>query len=461
MRRTLDLSLVVLGATLVTRGSAHAKEDPLPPCGEQALELFEAERHIEAARTAEACWASRGDPRLMYFAAQARQSAGHTSHAVMWYRRYLAQLPTETPQHKRVQERLDALMDKVVAVTIEAPAGALTFAYKGRPDRLDIEWDGGEGTVYLEPGEWRVFASPDWLVEHVFQVPTTGRVVVRSAPAAPPLPKRVPVLVNVSPARALGHGARIALRADSGTEINVALYLTTTQLSVLPGQWRVTLNVPDRETIEQEILLRGPAELSFQPSLSRTTRARIGLGAGLGAVGLGLGLWGASWVARGRREAAARLWGAPLDSILQSYSIGMDGSAVLSAAAGAVTVGITDAVGLRRLPVAVETGIGAGLAIAGAIWRSSAKRTMTEKSSEIALSDDGFEYPLSVQYWQLLREQQPREAAAAMMFGFGLGSSIAGAISLITMTALGRGPDRVRRLEPMTTPTALGIQGRF
>jgi hypothetical protein len=381
---------------LLTPGIARADEGALPQCSDRVIQLFEAGRHIEAARAAESCWTTSGDPRLMHFAAQAREGAGHVSHAVFWYRRYLALLPVDAPSRERVQGRLDALTPKVVAVTVTAPAAKLTFLCAGRPDRLDVEWAGGEGVVYLEPGQCRAYALDGSLVERVFQAEAASRVALVAAPVVTPPAAPVSVL--------------------------------------LPG--------PD----------------SPVPAPSRTTRARIGLGTALGATSMGLGIWGAVWVAEGRlraKELDTQDLARPPTKALNSYALWVDGAAVLAAAGGTLTVGLTHATGLRRLPIAIETGLGAGLAIAGAIWRGTARRTMVEGSRDILPSAGGAEYQ------QFLDDRRPREIVAAAMFGFGLGSAVAGTISLITMAALGRRPDPVRRLEPLAGPRTLGIQGRF
>ncbi|MCY1013043.1 hypothetical protein OV079_47435 [Nannocystis pusilla] len=80
---------------------------------------------------------------------------------------------------------------------------------------------------------------------------------------------------------------------------------------------------------------------------------------------------------------------------------------------------------------------------------------MTEASSALKSSPDRTEYG------QLLYTHRSREMAASVMFGLGLGMAAAGGVSLVTRLAVGRGPEPVRRLEPIGGPTYLGIRGRF
>ena len=443
-----------LGMMLVLGG------EPLPGCSGPVIRAFEEGRHVDAARSAETCWATAGDPRVLLFAAQAREGAGHASHAVRLYQQYLARAPEQASERSGAEARLQGLMTQVVAIAVEAPARELMLLLTGRPDVLRIEWPGGDGVVHLEPGTWRLMAR-DGMVQ-TFEVPGTERLVVGKdrlvRTSARPEVVPVPLVVSVRPARATGRGARLELRPEAGPAIVVPVERATTQVSVAPGPWRVTLRAPGREAVERRVRVQAPMQVELAPRLDRVTRARIGLGIGLGAASLGLGAWGASWVAMGRGRAFGSFLEDGVyrvDAALDSYALWMDGSAVLAAGGGTLGVAVTNAASERRLPLAIETGVGAGLAIAGAIWRGMERRELTEGSISIEPSPDLTEYA------QLLYTHRRREMAASVMFGLGLGMAAAGGVSLVTRLAVGRGPERVRRLEPIGGPTYLGIRGRF
>lgn len=434
--------------------------EPLPTCSDPVIGAFEAGRHVEAARSAETCWATSRDLRVLLFAAQAREGAGHASHAVRLYQQYLERAPATASERAGAEARLQGLMTRVVSMAVEAPEGELTLLLVGRPDVLRIEWRGQNGVVHLEPGTWRLLAR-DGIVR-TFELPGTERLVIgKDRPTgtnAPPEVLPLPLVVSVRPATATGPGAQLELLPETGPAIVVPVERTTTQVSVAPGPWRVTLRAPGREAVERRVRVQAPMRVELAPRLDRVTRARIGLGIGLGAASLGLGAWGARWVAMGRGRAfGSFLEGGvyQVDEALQSYALWMDGSAVLAAGGGALGVAVTNVVAVRRLPLAIETGVGAGLAIAGAIWRGVERRELMERSSAIRPSPD------LTEYGQLLYTHRPREMAASVMFGLGLGMAAAGGVSLVTRLAVGRGPEPVRRLEPIGGPTYLGIRGRF
>lgn len=443
-----------LGMMLVLAG------EPLPACSGPVIRAFEEGRHVDAARSAETCWAKSGDLRVLLFAAQAREGAGHASHAVRLYQQYLARAPEQASERPGAAARLQGLMTRVVTIAAESPARELVLLLGGRPDVLRIDWPGGDGVVHLEPGTWRLLAR-DGTVQ-TFEVPGTERLVIGKdrlvRTSARPEVAPVPLAVSVRPARAAGQGARLELRAEAGSAIVVPVERATTQVSIAPGRWRVTLRAPGRETVERPVRVQGPMVLELAPRLDRVTRARIGLGIGLGTASLGLGAWGASWVAMGRGRAFGSFVEGgvyQVEAALDSYAYWMDGAAVLAAGGGTLGVAVTNAASGRRLPLAIETGAGAGLAIAGAIWGGAERRELTEASSALKSSPDRTEYG------QLLSTHRSREMAASVMFGLGLGMAAAGGVSLVTRLAVGRGPEPVRRLEPIGGPTYLGIRGRF
>lgn len=415
--------------------------------------MYEATRYVDSAREAEACWQATHDPLLTYLAAQARASAGYRAHAVVWYRRYLALIPGDAPQRGGAEGRLAAVMAGMVAVMVEAAPGQIAFLREGQTDELVLDWEGGEGVVHLEPGQWRGRTEGGAVPEQMFQVlqaAPENRVVLLPPVVAPvSRPAPVPVEVHVTPAWALRPGARLVLISSQDPAKVVALTRTTTQVSVTPGTWRATLRLPGREVLERELLVRGPVRLSFAPGLDRTSKARVGLGVGLGTASLGLFTWGAAWMASGRRTAAGVKSSA---DALHSYALRVDGAAVFAAGAGALGVAVTDAFGLRKGVLGIETGIGAGLMVAGTAWLVGEKYRMAGST----VSDSEGMTPQ-----ELLAGQRPRETAAAVMLGLGAGTAVAGMVSLITAAAVKRESGRVRRLEPLVGPWSLGMRGRF
>lgn len=439
---------MLVGWVCPTIVALHVANSP-PACAVEVTRLFEAGQHVASARAAEVCWTTSRDPLLMYFTAQARAAAGQRSHAVVWLRRYLAAIPADAPLHAGAQRRLTELLDEVVAVTLVAPPGALEFSREGQSEPLVLDWSGEEGIIHLDGGVWRVRSLGGAIDAQMFTATAGARVVLHEPRATvSPQPRAWPLTVRIPLTLARSPGASLEIRAPGRPEQKLQMLSPSIRLSASQGPLTVTLRAAGRETVERSVQLRGPVELVFEPGLDRTTQARIGLGVGLGAASLALLGWGTGWmlVGRGKIDGSDLRDADDVRHALYRYGRSVDGALIVAVGVGCVGVAITDALKLQRTALVIETGFGLAALASGLLWGGSERRRWMESADLPA---------------ELLVERRPRATAAFVILGLGAGMTAAGAASLLALTAIGRRPDKVRRLEPLASPWYAGLRGWF
>lgn len=410
------------------------------PCIQEVKDLYGSQRYGESARRADACWVRTREVRLLYFAAQARASAGHVTQAIVALRAYLAQLPAGAPQRKAAEDQLGELLLRTQEITLDAPEGPVFLLYAGRDDRIDLDWPGGAGPLHVELGSWRAWSSEQGLdAAEVFTVSRGDavRVKIGEAPPSPPIPGpvRAPVQVRVEPWRP---GARIEWHREGARPWTVGLARAEVTLSIALGRWRALVRVPGREPLAQEIEVRASQSLAFRPGVDRATRVGVGLGAGLGAAAVGLVVGGVSRTLAGREEFRDA---AVPSMALSGYDRQIQGLGMLGAAVG--VLGGALATGLRAEKRAVVAVLGAGgaLTIGGAIGVG-----LTRSLARV---------------WEPEESLYPGDGVAAITLGAGAGLVCATGIGLLARWLARRRPEAARRLEPLVLRGRVGVHGRF
>lgn len=359
-----------------------------PPVGDncpgRVTKLYEQGHHVDAARTAEKCWTDSRDPILLYYAGQARLRAGHRTQAALHLRAHLERIAADAPQRTRVERLLAEVVQGLVQVALDAPAGEVLLLHDGQTEQVSILWPGGPGRLDVEPGSWGVWLASDGFHERVSVHAEEGaQWHVAAKPKVAPRVETFNVDITTRPRRRISLEWWPVLAGVPRQKIELGRGGTRLQLA--SGAWHMTLRAPGREAVEREVEVTGPRQLAFELQRDRVGRARLGLGVGLGLASLGLWATGAVLVAQGRQGYAGRPTGgdamqplgdpASLEPALADYDRMMAGAGVLGAAAGVLGVALTDAVMPRRRMPAVELGLGGGLLLGGAIALGSLHRT--------------------------------------------------------------------------------------
>lgn len=411
------------------------------PCIQEVRDLYGSQRYGESARRADACWARTQDGLLLYFAAQARASAGHVTQAIVALRAYLAQIPAGAPQRKAAEEQLRELLLRTHEITLDAPAGPVFLLYAGRDDRIDLAWPGGAGPLHLELGTWRAWTSEQGLGDaEVFTVSrgdAVKTVKIGGAPPKPPTPGpvRVPVQVLVDPWRP---GAQIEWHREGARPWTVGLVHAKMTLPLTLGRWRAVVRVPGREPLAQEIEVRGSQSLAFGPGVGRATRVGVGLGVGLGVGALGLVIGGVSRALAGREDY--------LDAVVPSMALSgydrqIQGLGMLGAAAGVMGGALTTGLQAEPKVVFALLGVGGALTLGGAVGVGLTRSTARE--------------------WEPAQLLYPGDGVAALTLGAGVGLVSAAGLGLLVRWLVRRTPEPARRLEPIVLHSAVGLHGRF
>lgn len=409
-------------------------------CIQEVKDLYGSQRYGESARRADACWARTKDGLLLYFAGQARASAGHVTQAIVALRAYLAQLPAGALQRKAAEELLRAQLLRTQEITLDAPAGPVFLLYAGRDDRIDLAWPGGAGPLHLELGTWRAWTSEQGFGDAaLFTVSRGGAVKVKigATPPIPPTPEpvRVPVQVFVDPWR---RGALIEWHREGARPWTVGLVHAKMTLPLTLGRWRAVVRVPGREPLAQEIDVRGSQSLAFGPGVGRATRVGVGLGVGLGVGAVGLVIAGVSRTLTGREDY--------LDAVVPSMALSgydrqIQGLGMLGAAVGVMGGALTTGFQAEPKVVFAVLGVGGALTLGGAIGVGLTRSTPRE--------------------WEPAQLLYPSDGVAALTLGAGVGLVSAAGLGLLVRGLVRRKPEPARRLEPIVLHSAVGLHGRF
>ncbi|MCA9662558.1 MAG: hypothetical protein KC486_29730, partial [Myxococcales bacterium] len=136
---------------------------------EQAFRLYQEGRFAEAALEFEALHADFSDPRYLYNAASSRFAVGHYAHAADYLARYLETPGLAADDRGDASGQLSAARGNLrpLRIVVEGPAAGATIAVEHVAELASdirpplavqgaLSDAGGEATVALDPGTWRV-----------------------------------------------------------------------------------------------------------------------------------------------------------------------------------------------------------------------------------------------------------------------------------------------------------------
>ncbi len=457
----------------------------------RALDDLKARRFHAAATEFEALWREGRSTRVLSFAAQAREGAGHWLHAIEHMRLLLGSEPTlDSRLRARLTGRMTAARRHTVPliVHLKSDEGAVTGATltlrRVAPDELrpllDLPIEDGR-VVDVDVGVWSLtIQAPGFrATQKVFAVLPRPR---RGDPVAEEVGFSleritVPTLLALAPDEAVAAGAQWTLTLEDGPGglRTIGGAQAREQLSLVPGRWRARIEASGfvaqeftwtvgqeeapRVTLVAEapppVLARAPSE----PPRVRDPGLGLGLGLGLtGGVSLGVGVG----LLIQHRPAYAEFQRAPDNAGFVAALTGSAvGSGMIGAGLGLGIAAITAAVPVRRggsgvkdRGLWIELGAGGAVALITAAWYSRAwQRVQRDLYGQ---GDTGMSAP-DVQ-------AQRSETTAAAFIGAGVGLATGAGVALVTRhlvrrlgvrtadrVALGGGPGLV----------GVGLRGRF
>lgn len=417
--------------------------------------LYAQRKYVEAARV----YDSVGTTNALYNAAMSRAAAGHDAHALLLWTRYLEVAPED--ERAEVQESIDAAARLTVEVQFTRSAdaaGPRTLALRAAQhlaaDELRIPWPDGQTIlrVSLDSGQWSA------ALEGAKDGPRRLTVMVAKGDKlrfelAPELPLS-PVRLQLNPARALRRGVTVTWAGPREVAERRVTTTESSQWQLAPGRWRLKARAPGHNPAEREVEVTArPAELAITLRRDRESRARLGLGIGLGVTALGLTAAGGvllGWVGQTTNKLSGNDE-APLvpdeeRRIPELKRRNLAGTLLLSGGIGTAVVTFTSGLARGRKVLAVEAGLGTGLALAGGIW-------LVLGVSPDSLSND----PTRGELDDALQDI----AVAGFLMGAGLGLLVPASVALITRRAVDRKPRRGARAKLSMNIHGVTIQGAF
>ena len=363
----------------------------------KAVELYRAQRLLEAAVAFEELWRDFRAPGYLFNAALARERLGHEALAYVHLQRFLAEQigPSERATAER---RLQDLRFRAVPVEIELtgvrPADKdLQFVVRKLPGGETIAVEASLLAVadrpntfelYVEIGTWTVTASAPGY--------RTAEVAVEARPGTPAAlsvtmaEEMVPFGMRIEPPEAVVAGIRVRLIPRSGgAPIEGRVTARDAQWQLAPGAYTVELSAPDFEPKTLEVQVGSASALppillqraaSRSPAVVPDRRLAIGLGAASAAIFAGsvitLGITLAAYQER-RSDYLRTGMDRSYDWIDDVYGLHRNirgqnvGFMLLGASVGgALGVGLTTARERRRV-IGAELGTGAVLLVGGTI----------------------------------------------------------------------------------------------
>lgn len=417
--------------------------------------LYARRQYVEAARM----YARVDTPGALYNAAMSRAAAGHDAHALLLWTKYLEVAPED--ERAEVEESIAAAGRRTVAVqfarTNDAD-GPRTLTLRDvqhlAADELRVAWPEGQATleVSLDPGRWTA------TLEGATDGPRSLTVVVAKGdkPRVDLAPEVAvsPVRLRLNPARALRRGVTVMWSGPRAVAERRVTGNESSRWELARGRWRVTASAAGYETSEHAVeVTERPVELAIQLRRDRESRARMGVGVGLGVAALGLAAGGGALLARaGRmndelsRDGDDRFWPDEERSVDQLRRGSLAGHLLLSGAVGTGVVALTTGLTRRKKLLAVEAGLGTGLAVAGGIVAA------------LRFSSDGFgEPPLQSQ----LDDQLQDISVAGTLLGAGLGLVVPASAALIARAVVDRNSRRRASMGLSVNTRGVTLQGAF
>lgn len=482
---------------------------PVSPAVLAAQRLADSGRYDQAAVAYEALAREQGDVRLIYHAGSMRAKAGQYALAARHYQSFLERAGgLESATRAYVDRRLVAARGQVVGIRIVVVEAAGGGKRAIAPEllaqaTLRLETVGGETGAAIVLANYRgedVFVDRAPVVVHL-AIPgfmplsqlrsatggeTTWELVVAR--------QKVTVDLRFAPERAL-RGARLQIQPTDGAStpgVDRALESPAVTVQLTTGSWQVDVTGRRHEAHTSLVVTPGmrPVAIALQRrgsaggqqfSRSDTVAAVLGGAFVVTAVtGLGLLIAGQVKEAKIRRRNEAATMDALLAADGSSDASGLDmleeayptaqlyrdldrsfnlttaGGVVVLSSLGALLAGVTAGSRLKRRVVALEMGVGALFAGAGAGWMAYA----IDRQDTLLTPGE----PEARHTWSDLKAGSGHRAGATVLLGLGAGLVVFPALALVTDAAHNR---RQRKRGLAFTPTfgrdriGLAIGGRF
>lgn len=455
----------------------------------RALAELRARRFAAAANGFESLWREGRSTKVLAFAAQAREGAGHWLHAIENMRALLgADMTLDARGRARLTARMAAARRHTAPLVVrlksaEGSIGAARVTLRRvAPDEvrplLGLEIEDGR-VIDLDPGVWSLTVEapgfrPRQRVFAVMPRPRRGEPIADEVEFSLEL-ITVPTVLALAPEAAVDAGAQWTLSYEEGLGGGLRTIggaQAREQLSLVPGRWRARVEAPGyvAQEFTWEVGAGDPAPVTMiaeapppaPAMLSEPPRARdpgLGLGLGLGlsggvSFGVGTGLLIQHSAAYGDFRRAPDNAG-----FVAAVTGSAVGSAMVGAGVGLGIAALTSALplrsgrrGIKNRGLWIELGVGGGVALISAAWYAREwQRVQRDLYGE---GDTGMTAAPDV-------KAQHRETTAAAFLGAGVGLAAGAGVALLTRhlvrradagrLALGGGPGLV----------GLGVRGRF
>lgn len=461
----------------------------------KALVDLKARRFHVAAQGFEALWREGRSTRVLNFAAQAREGAGHWAHAIEHMRTLLAEEPDMNAKLRaRLTARRMAARRHTLPVLIRlqadggVPTGARLTLRRVAPDEVRplLVTEGDDGRVIdVDPGVWSLTIEvPGYRSrQRVLAFPRRSR---RADPPAEevvfPLERiLVPATLAIEPAAAVAAGAQWTLTLEEGEAGTGGLRMiggaqAVEKLSLAPGRWRARLEAVGYEP--QEItwvagegdpppvtLVALPAPPDPAPDVQARPAARdpgAALAIGLGATGGLSFVVGVGLLAQHRKTYAEFVPAPDNQAFVKALTASAAGSGMVGAGIGLAIAAVTAAVpstsgrgsrpggpwrGIKNRGLWAELGVGGGVALIGAAWYAREwPRVQRDLYGQSTSAPEG---------------DQRRETAAAAFIGAGVGLATGAGVVLLTRHLVRRSAKA--RVDVAGGPglVGFGLRGQF
>lgn len=402
-----------------------AEVNPDDAAAERAATLYSQRKYLEAAQILEELWHRVHEPRDLFNAALARIALGHRAHAVHYWETYVKQAGIPNDGREQAISRRKKAEAAIVAVNLRiAPAAVAEVGVTYTIERASVdprdtrppiviplepnapEFTSGGRTVYLDPGKWKLkVEARGYLVGNHELVIKAGQ---------PGFPKEIVLGTDplyrqasfqIEPLAAVTAGAQVTLKRMALNAQPVACELNAgglCNLKLEPGDWEMTVSAPGYQHYTEKITLGAQPTAVFAISLVPTVSAvpppaavaaaptadtappapavpvvpevvprhvRIKLSTGLIASGIPLFIGGLALGVTGSNNYQDRVnAGSPAGELRGPIHTRTAGLALVGAAVGLWTTGLTAEYDVKPRAWYAEIGAGAGLLAVGAIW---------------------------------------------------------------------------------------------
>lgn len=413
--------------TASTPASAPAPSEANPDdaAAERAATLYSQRKYLDAAHILEELWTRVHEPRDLFNAALARIALGHRAHAVHYWETYVKQAGIPSDGREQALTRRKKAEAAIVAVNLRiapvavAEVGVTYTIERVSADPRDVrppivvalephapEFTSGGRTVYLDPGKWKL------KVEARGYLVGTHELVIKAG--QPGFPKEIVLgtdpmyrqaTFQIDPPAAVAAGASVTLKRMTLNAQPVVCELNDVgacDLKLEPGDWEITVSAPGYQRYTEKVSLGAQPAVAFAVALVPTVSAntptaaeappltadtappapevpvvpevvprhvRIKLSTGLIASGIPLFIGGLALGVTGSNNYQDRVnAAAPAGELLGPIRTRTAGIALVGAAVGLWTTGLTAEYDVKPRAWYAEIGVGAALVAAGAIW---------------------------------------------------------------------------------------------